>query len=54
MSGFGFTILKLIKLDRTERIQPKIKPIIKTNIFLKKKKKTFSPTLPHCHLAAAP
>lgn len=36
MSGFGFRIPKLIKLDGTEPIQPKIKPSIKKNI--KKKK----------------
>jgi len=31
MSGFGFRIPKLIKLDRTEPIQSKIKPSIKKN-----------------------
>jgi len=37
MSGFGFRIPKLIKFDRTEPIQPKIKPSIKKIL----KKKTF-------------
>jgi len=41
MSGFGFRIPKLIKLDRTEPIQPKIKPSIKKNI---KKKNFTNPT----------
>jgi hypothetical protein len=49
MSGFGFRIPKLIKLDRTEPIQPKIKPSIKKIL----KKKNFSPTLSHCQIAAA-
>jgi len=47
MSGFGFRIPKLIKLDRTEPIQPKIKPSIKKIL-----KKKISPTLPHCQIAA--
>jgi hypothetical protein len=50
MSGFGFRIPKLIKLDRTEPIQPKIKPSIKKIL----KKKNFSPTPSHCQIAAAP
>ena len=49
ISGFGFRIPKLIKLDRTEPIQSKIKPSIKKNI-----KKKISPILSHCQIAATP